>query len=1021
MGDSARVTPTGGDPLRPDDGMDGVVLGKGNKYIDLCVRIADMWHVDKGRRYRLDDFVNRVSYDRMLEALQLFLCTDDVPGGPGTMDGDGGDRGEMTISRALRDLVLYSYPNSLTRLSLGGGGLRLGMPVDEGLVARRVLEGSAGLGLGIEVHAPQTKRGGSVLPLSGGGGWRGESMTESAHATVSSALEEARRRTGTGTEVGVRVDKGKGSERGVAPAHKNDNEGAGIGGEVFVVDGSFVDPFATPSDHVPAKVLAEQAAGAAMLSSLPLSEEDDDEGEEEEDERGVGAWVGIGASPYAGVFRTNERLKRMSECLLSPAQFHKRSFDDAEIERALCAVLDRGRVDIDTHLPCGWDVWSPSTRSGSSSSSSSRTPFDVAAVASEWAEGKNDGDGSGVGGGEDGVRGDGRVAVHNTSLLAFLKGVSEGDTVGGPSSGARSNHARRALVSSGGGGGGDDDRARDDTREARRSGSGQSTRGPNLMNDSQKKALFNAIQRPIALIQGPPGTGKTRTACNILSTIVQLKENRLRDGGRKAQGFKTLKMLAVAHSNVATDNMLDGLLQLGVRVVRIGRPSSVRAALWAHTLDARLQLEPTWLAAKEKVDVARQHLEAAYDAGVGDDVETANNSVKFLLRQLARVEKAAAMDVLRGADVVVSTCMGAGGELLKSFTDCEDVRFSTVLVDEAAQCVETAVLPAVVHRCDQLILVGDQNQLPPVVLSPAAADAGLGISLFARLVASGLEPSLLQTQYRMHPRIAEFASAQFYQHRLRNGVSERERERPQLAVEGEFAWPHATEPVALFDTCRVAAAHLDAGANNWDDTFALKADDASRKLEATDAASDTSYFNAVEASCVVEVVKALLAANPSMTLDDIGVISPYAAQVRHLADLFREEGIMEEVSPASASARSASGAEEEARGSGVLEVRSVDGFQGREKEVVIISTVRSNPCMQLGFLKDWRRLNVGITRARTGLVVVGDGDTLRADPHWRAFAQWCSRHGCARQLDVDALRRVGIEPSTPSILDDIDM
>lgn len=385
--------------------------------------------------------------------------------------------------------------------------------------------------------------------------------------------------------------------------------------------------------------------------------------------------------------------------------------------------------------------------------------------------------------------------------------------------------------------------------------------------------------------------------------------------------------------------------------------------------------------------------------------------------------------ILNDADVVVSTTIGAGTEVLKEYVRSERVRFGTVLIDEAAQCMEPALLPAVIHGCERLILIGDQNQLPPVVLSANASKHGLGISLFSRLIAGGLAPKLLTEQYRMHPKICEFPSNQFYAGLVKSRVKAVDRPLPK-----GLQWPNEHVPV-VFINVPAAAVAVDGNEGKSNGT-------------------QTSYSNTLEADVVLEVVKSLYAHNTS--LSDIGVLSPYNAQVRLLTDLFRSEGWID-VSDATVGANVTANAtviptataaatlthadqpdvpmqhieeyddvsvkkmkqqlllkqfaaiidgslytvEDESEDDkattsnrGTIEVRSVDGYQGREKEIVIISAVRSNSNGRVGFLRDWRRLNVAITRAKRGLVVVGDQNTLQHDVHWHQLICWCKQHDC---------------------------
>jgi regulator of nonsense transcripts 1 len=171
--------------------------------------------------------------------------------------------------------------------------------------------------------------------------------------------------------------------------------------------------------------------------------------------------------------------------------------------------------------------------------------------------------------------------------------------------------------------------------------------------------------------------------------------------------------------------------------------------------------------------------------------------------------------------------------------------------------------------------------------------------------------------------------------------------------------------------------------------------------ERVSSASTRSYYNPTEAAAVEEIVESLLAAG-ELALQDIGVITPYKAQVKELTDRFRARGWMQDSGGASRAEdgeissdddknASQERAEEQVVG---VEVSSVDGFQGREKEVILISAVRSNSEASIGFLKDWRRLNVAVTRAKRGLIVIGDASTLRHDLHWRGLIEYCDRHGC---------------------------
>lgn len=401
--------------------------------------------------------------------------------------------------------------------------------------------------------------------------------------------------------------------------------------------------------------------------------------------------------------------------------------------------------------------------------------------------------------------------------------------------------------------------------------------------------------------------------------------------------MKQHKILACAQSNVAADNLLEGLVKLGVNVVRYGRPVNVRSSLWNHTVDALLQRRSAWVRARVRLDEAVATYSRLRDAGgVGEAFGAAQRELATAKTDFQRVELKCLNSVLRGADVVVTSCIGAGAEPLKTFVSAEEVRFSTVLIDEATQCTEAAALSTIVLGCERLILIGDQNQLPPVVLSPEASDKGLGASMFARLVSAGLNPALLNEQYRMHPKIAEFSSQRFYGGLVRSKVKPEDRPLPT-----GFQWKRKTVPVTFVDvsyidaieysqshqtnsesgvSSEISAVPISGGFERLTENRRGKDIRPSnsisrRKYESQQlgdsvtvssksantlasvggiiaAAGATSYYNSAEADVVEGIVQSLLE-DGNLGLGDIGVVSPYNAQVRLLSDKFRSRGWIE--------------------------------------------------------------------------------------------------------------------------------
>jgi superfamily I DNA and/or RNA helicase len=449
------------------------------------------------------------------------------------------------------------------------------------------------------------------------------------------------------------------------------------------------------------------------------------------------------------------------------------------------------------------------------------------------------------------------------------------------------------------------------------------------LNSSQLNAVQMALQRRLTLIQGPPGTGKTHTAVHLLRQLAE------RDVG---------PILASAESNVAVDNLLEGLLDLGVKAVRIGRPVKVRENLRDATLDAQLENHPL----QDELDYVREEndeLRRGLSKLRGKEKGLAHKDIKNNFKEMRRIEDEMVNSILDNADVVCTTTIGSGHRILGNR------KFPIVLIDEATQASEPSALVPITRGCRQLILVGDHKQLPPTVISDTAESGGLGQSLFERLNKCGIPAQMLTTQYRMHPSIREFPSARFYENQLDDGCTKQQRPPP-----AGFLWPDWDHPVAFIPI---------EGAEEKDE-------------------DGSSRSNFAEAAKVLSVVDGLLETGDVQTTD-IGVITPYNGQVRVLSDLFEQAG----------------GREAGEKYSG-LEIKSVDGYQGREKEIIVFSTVRANEQGEIGFLKDKRRLNVALTRAKRGLIVIGHLATLKHEPTWKSWLDWVEERGClAWHLSTD--------------------
>lgn len=348
------------------------------------------------------------------------------------------------------------------------------------------------------------------------------------------------------------------------------------------------------------------------------------------------------------------------------------------------------------------------------------------------------------------------------------------------------------------------------------------------------------------------------------------------------------RVLAVSHNNIAVDNMMQKAHAMGLTVVRIGEPERISDELRPFCFSGKGNLEE-------------------------------------------------AMQAVREADVVFATNLKTGSAFFK------DLRFSALLMDEAAQATElSALVPLASSLATQVVMLGDHQQLPPHCAAKEAVERGLELSMFERLTRCGFVPHFLDVQYRMHPFIAEFPSQRFYDGRLESAVPEWECRPPK-----GFAWPNA-------DLGGVAFVHV----------------------EGAEEAVGTSAANAAEVAVVARLLDGFLEAG-ELAPGDVGVISPYAAQVREL----------QRVLPARLEQHLGN-----RRGQESVQVSSVDGFQGHEKELIVVSAVRSND-HGIGFLRDERRLNVMLTRAKRGLIVVGNRRTLGRDPTWAAFLSWLDENG----------------------------
>ncbi|KAM7250769.1 hypothetical protein ACFE04_022652 [Oxalis oulophora] len=480
-------------------------------------------------------------------------------------------------------------------------------------------------------------------------------------------------------------------------------------------------------------------------------------------------------------------------------------------------------------------------------------------------------------------------------------------------------------------------------------------------DESQKKAIRAGLSRKaFVLIQGPPGTGKTQTILGLLSAILHatpaalLSKGAIRevvrgpelpmnekynhwshaspwlfgsnprdeimpidgdDGFYPSTGNELksevvnssrkyrVRVLICAPSNSALDEIVLRLLQTGIHDenIRSYTPKIVRIGLNPHP-------------SVESVFMDTLVNQKQGESGT-DKQKHGSNEDRDTIRAAIADE----------AVIVCSTLSFSGSSI---FTKLKR-GFDVVIIDEAAQAVETATLVPLANGCKQVFLVGDPVQLPATVISPVATELGYGTSLFQRFQSAGYEIHMLETQYRMHPEIRSFPSKEFYDDKLKDGADVLQR------TKRDWHKYHCFGPFCFFDLQESKESKPSVG----------------------------SLENVDEVDFVLLMYLKLVTKFPELSSNSqLAIISPYRRQVELLEDRF-EKTIGDKYKQ-------------------VVDINTVDGFQGREKVVVIFSCVRANEKKSIGFVSDFRRMNVGITRAKSSVLVVGSASTLRNDEHW---------------------------------------
>lgn len=462
------------------------------------------------------------------------------------------------------------------------------------------------------------------------------------------------------------------------------------------------------------------------------------------------------------------------------------------------------------------------------------------------------------------------------------------------------------------------------------------------LNPTQERAVNEVLwAKDVAIVHGPPGTGKTTTLVEAINETLM----------RESQ------VLVCAQSNMAVDWISEKLVDRGINVLRIGNPTRVNDKMLGFTYERRFESHadyPQLWAIRKAIRELRKNRKKGS--------ENYHQKMDRLKSRAAEIEIRINSELFGEARVIACTLVGSAHHLL------EGMKFGTLFIDEAAQALEAACwIP--MKRASRVILAGDHCQLPPTVKSIAALRAGLGKTLMERIAENKPEVvTLLKIQYRMNDEIMRFSSDWFYGGKVESA--------PQIKYRSVLDYDH---PITWIDT------------SNEENQITIEGEDAPEDSASTSssvsAANQNSDLNFKE-QFVGESFGRINKAEAELTLltlaeyftkigkqrvleerIDVGIISPYRAQVQYLKKLIKKYEFFKPYRR-------------------LISVNTVDGFQGQERDVILISLVRSNDEGQIGFLKDLRRMNVAMTRARMKLIILGNKDTMTKHPFYKKLWEY---------------------------------
>lgn len=462
------------------------------------------------------------------------------------------------------------------------------------------------------------------------------------------------------------------------------------------------------------------------------------------------------------------------------------------------------------------------------------------------------------------------------------------------------------------------------------------------LNPTQERAVNEVLwAKDVAIVHGPPGTGKTTTLVEAINETLM----------RESQ------VLVCAQSNMAVDWISEKLVDRGINVLRIGNPTRVNDKMLGFTYERRFESHPDypqlWAIRKAIRELRKNRKKGS---------ENYHQKMDRLKSRAAEIELRINAELFGEARVIACTLVGSAHHLL------EGMKFGTLFIDEAAQALEAACwIP--MKRASRVILAGDHCQLPPTVKSIAALRAGLGKTLMERIAENKPEVvTLLKIQYRMNDEIMRFSSDWFYGGKVESA--------PQIKYRSVLDYDH---PITWIDTSNEENQITIEGGDAPEDSAST-----SSSVSAANQNSDLNFkeqfvgesfgrINKAEAELtLLTLAEYFTKLSKRRVLEeriDVGIISPYRAQVQYLKKLIKKYEFFKPYRR-------------------LISVNTVDGFQGQERDVILISLVRSNDEGQIGFLKDLRRMNVAMTRARMKLIILGNKDTMTKHPFYKKLWEY---------------------------------